>query len=214
MVMLGSRAKVMTAKKQVSSGGGKDLIFVRPQDLSEDWYLRWEGLVTDMRRESAALPMNTMMTLLIERIATMYVQVRRQEDAKALDWEQLRGMQKLFLNFMTEFSTQLHRNSQTPEQRFVAGFKAAVNAAVRQAGPEATVRELLPILAEELREYDVLPRLKRLWPSRRWRSCCAWLMSASLSLLRSARCLSTHRIWMMRARIQLSQMRMKFIAIC
>jgi hypothetical protein len=116
----------------------------------------WDALVADMRRESAALPMNTMMTLLIERVATMYTLVRMEEDkTTSVDWEQLRGMQKLWLNFMTEFSTQLHRNSQTPEQRFMASFKAAVTAAVRRVGPEATVRQLMPILAEELNDFDV-----------------------------------------------------------
>jgi hypothetical protein len=130
----------------------------RPQDLPQEWYDMWDALVADMRRESAALPMNTMMTLLIERVATMYVLVRKSEDITETDWEQLRGMQKLFLNFMTEFSTQLHRNSQTPDQRFMAAFKAAVTAAVRRVGPDATVRELMPILAEELNDFDVLSR--------------------------------------------------------
>jgi hypothetical protein len=136
----------------------RDLVLsqeMRPQQLPDEWYRMWDGIVTDMRRESEALPMTTMMTLLIERIATMYVQVRRQEAANALDVEQLEMLNKLWLRFTTEFSTQLHRNSQTPEQRFVAGFKAAMNAALRRAGPDSTVRELMPILAEELAEYNV-----------------------------------------------------------
>jgi hypothetical protein len=146
------------AGREVSTGStGKDLVFSkRPQDLPREWYDMWDALVADMRRESAALPMNTMMTLLIERVATMYTLVRMEEDkTTSVDWEQLRGMQKLWLNFMTEFSTQLHRNSQTPEQRFMASFKAAVTAAVRRVGPEATVRELMPVLAEELNDFDV-----------------------------------------------------------
>lgn len=139
----------------VTAGGGKDLVFTRPQDFPDNWYEIWEALVADMRRESQALPMSTMMALLVERIATMYINVRRLEGPDGADWEQLREMQKLWLDFNKEFAAQLHRNSQTPEQRYVAGFKAAVNAAVRRAGPEATVRELLPVLAEELRDYDV-----------------------------------------------------------
>lgn len=134
---------------------GREAIFARPQELPDDWYQLWENLVTDMRRESEALPMNTMMALLIERIATMYVHVRRQEAANALDAEDMRELNRLWLRFMTEFATQLHRHSQTPEQRFVAGFKAAVNAAVRKVGRHATVEQLLPVLAEELQEYNV-----------------------------------------------------------
>jgi len=140
----------------VTSGAGKDLVFSqRPQDLPDAKYAMWDALITDMRRESAALPMNTMMTLLIERIATMYVMVRFREDAGETDWDQLRGMQKLWLNYMTEFASQLQRNSLTPEERFLARFKASVTAAVRRVGPKATVRELLPVLAEELSEYGV-----------------------------------------------------------
>lgn len=130
-------------------------VFTRPQELPDDWYRVWDSLIEDMRRESQALPMNTMMMLLIERIATMYVNVRRQEAANALDAEDLRELNKLWLRMMNEFSTQLHRHSQTPEQRFVAGFKAALNSALRKAGPDATVRHLMPILAEELQEYNV-----------------------------------------------------------
>jgi hypothetical protein len=144
------------ARTAVTRSTGKDLIFSkRPQDFPAADFKMWNGLITDMRRESAALPMNTMMTLLIERIATMYVLIRQREADKDSNLEDLRSQQKLFLNFMTEFSTQLHRNSQSPEQRFLSAFKAAVNTAVRRAGPEATVRELMPILAEELREFDV-----------------------------------------------------------
>lgn len=139
-----------------TGGTAREMVFARPQALPEDWYRVWEQLVSDMRRESQALPMSTMMALLVERIATMYVQVRMEEGARKSDWEYLRSVQALWLKFMTEFATQLHRHSQSPEQRFVAGFKAAVNSAVRRAGPEATVRELLPILAEELEEFDVL----------------------------------------------------------
>jgi hypothetical protein len=140
----------------VPGGGAKELVFSkRPQDLPPAWYAMWDGLVTDMRRESQALPMNTMMSLLVERIATMYVMTRVREDAKDTDWDQLKEMQKLWLNFMTEFAAQLHRNSQTPEERFVARFKASLTSAARIAGPDATVRELMPILADELREFDV-----------------------------------------------------------
>jgi hypothetical protein len=145
------------AGRQVTTGVvGKDLVFSkRPQDLPREWYATWDALVTDMRKESAALPMNTMMTLLLERIATSYVMARIHEDADDIDLEQQRSMQKLWLNFVSEFSTQLHRNSQTPEQRFMAAFKAAVTTAVRKVGPDATVRELLPVLAAELNEFDV-----------------------------------------------------------
>jgi hypothetical protein len=134
---------------------GKDAAFVRPQDFPDEWYQVWEELVSSMRRESQSLPMNTMMGLLVERIATTYVQVRMREGKHETDLEYLQEMQSLWLKFVKEFAVQLHRNSQTPEQRFVAGFKAAINSAVRKAGPDATVRELLPILAEELAVYDI-----------------------------------------------------------
>lgn len=134
---------------------GRDAAFARPQDLPDQWYQVWEELVSNMRRESQALPMNTMMGLLVERIATTYVHVRMKEGKRGADLEYLREMQSLWLKFVKEFAVQLHRNSQTPEQRFVAGFKAAINSAVRKAGPDATVRDLLPILAEELSAYDI-----------------------------------------------------------
>jgi hypothetical protein len=151
----------MSPKKVISSTttasrAGRDAAFARPQDLPDEWYGIWESLVTDMRKESQALPMNTMMALLVERIATTYVQVRMLEGGeKGADLEYLREIQALWLKFVKEFAVQLHRNSQTPEARFVASFKAAVNTAVRKAGPDSTVRDLLPILAEELSAYDI-----------------------------------------------------------
>lgn len=149
----------MPPRNQVGLQGatGKEMVFARPQDLPEDWYRVWEQLISDMRREAQALPMSTMMALLVERIATMYVEVRRHEGGEPgqRDWEYLRTLQTLWLKFMTEFATQLHRNSQTPEQRYMAGFRAAFNTAVRQVGPDAPVRDLLPVLAEALEAYDI-----------------------------------------------------------
>jgi hypothetical protein len=144
------------AQRQVTTGTtGREMVFARPEALPEDWYRVWEQLVSDMRRESQALPMSTMMALLVERIATMYVQVRMLEGERGTDWEYLRTMQMLWLKFMTEFATQLHRNSQTPEQRFVAGFKAALNSAAREAGPDMKLRDFMPILAQSLESFDV-----------------------------------------------------------
>ena len=145
----------MPPRQITVTGSSRESVFTRPQDLPDEWYTIWENLVTDMRRESQALPMNTMMALLVERIATMYVQVRMQEGSGPDDLEYLRSLQGLWLKFVKEFSVQLHRNSQTPEQRFVAGFKAAVSTAARKAGPSATVRDFLPILAQELEAYGV-----------------------------------------------------------
>lgn len=142
--------------RRIGAGGtARALVLTRPQDMPEEWYALWESLITDMQRESEALPMNTLMTLMIERIATLYVQTRRQEDGRTADWEDIRGLQRLWLSICTEFNTQLHRNSQTPEQRFVATFKAALSSAVTEAGPDATVRELMPILASHLREFGI-----------------------------------------------------------
>lgn len=146
----------MPPRNQVSQGvTGREMVFARPQNLSEDDYRTWEQLITDMRKEAQALPMSTMMALLMERIATMYVMIRRAEEDRNSDWEYLRTLQALWLRIIAEFATQLHRNSQTPEQRYMAGLKAALNAAFRRAGPDATVRELMPILAEELEAFDV-----------------------------------------------------------
>lgn len=146
----------MAASQEIAAGRD-DLIFSRPQDLPDDWYQTWDKLVSDMRKEAKALPMNTMMLLLVERIATNYIMVRMQEarGAANIDWEELRSMQKLWLNFMTEFATQLHRNSQTPEQRFMAEFRTAVTAAMRKVGPDATVRDLMPVLAEEMAAFGL-----------------------------------------------------------
>lgn len=129
-------------------------VFSRPQDLPEHWYEMWDGLVTDMRREAQALPMNTMMSLLVERTATMYVKIRLME-AGGGHGEEVNTAQKLWLQYMSEFSRQLRLLDQTPEQRFISGVKAAITAALRKVGPDATVKDLLPVLTHELREYDV-----------------------------------------------------------
>lgn len=115
----------------------------------------WEKLITDMRRDSEALPMNTVMNLLAERIATLYVQVRLHEDVQDMDYEDARSLQRLWLNICTELNTQLHRNSQTPDQRFVATFKASFSAALREAGPDCMLRDFMPIVASHLREYGM-----------------------------------------------------------
>lgn len=141
--------------RRVTTGGDRNLVMIRPEHLPEQWYEMWDQLVSDMRRESESLPMNTMMLLMIERIATLYVKVRQSEDENAYDQEMLNDLNKLWLRMCNELGTQLHRHSQTPEQRFIAGLKSALNSAARTAGPDCLLRDFMPILAEHLREYDI-----------------------------------------------------------
>ena len=140
-----------------SKAARRDLMLtVKPQDLPDNWFEMWESLITDMRREAQALPLKTAQLILIERLATLYVRVRMLEESpRAADWEQVRDFNRLIIRLGGEIAAQINRHSMTPEQRFVGQFKAAINAAMKEVGPDATVRELLPVLADHLREYDL-----------------------------------------------------------
>lgn len=124
----------------------------RPVDMPDGYYQMWDGLIEGMQRESLGVPNQTLTHMMIERVATLYTRVRILEDGGAADSE---AAVKLWLSLAESMGKLLERHQAKPEQRFMSGVKAAITAAMRKVNPATPVREFIPVLVEELRQYDI-----------------------------------------------------------
>lgn len=69
----------------------------------------------------------------------------------------LRGLQRTLRGFVVEFNAQLHRARQLqgPDQRMAAEIQAAFTMALRKAGPDATLEQAMPVVAEAMGLFGV-----------------------------------------------------------
>lgn len=129
-----------------------DAAFVRPKDLPDDYFSMWDRLLEGMQRDALGAPNATLTGMVIERVATLYTRLRLVEDGGSRDTD---AATKLWRDMAATMSAMLEKHQASPEQRYMSGVKAAITSALQQVGRDATVGELLPVLVEELRQYDV-----------------------------------------------------------
>jgi hypothetical protein len=129
-----------------------DAVFTHPKDLPDEYYRMWDSLIEGMQRDALGAPNATLTGMIIERVATLYTRLRLVEDGGARDTE---SATKLWRDMASTMSAMLEKHQASPEQRYMSGVKAAITAALQQVGRDATVAELLPVLVDELRQYDV-----------------------------------------------------------
>ena len=133
--------------------------WARRDDLPDGQREEFAGLLHGMlgQADSVDLPVIGSVAILIERIATMTIEVRRAGEAQDLEPADLRGLQRLLRGYLAEFNGQLRhaRQAQTPEAAFVASLKAALSTALREAGPDARLKDFLPVLSAALEQFGV-----------------------------------------------------------
>lgn len=129
-----------------------DAAFVRPQDLPDEYYSMWDALIEGMRRDALGAPNSTLTGMIIERVATLYTRLRLVEDGGSRDTE---SATKLWRDMASTMGSMLEKHQASPEQRYMSGVKAAITSALQKVGRDASVSELLPVLVEELRAFDV-----------------------------------------------------------
>jgi hypothetical protein len=139
-----------------------DPIFETPEWLPAKQKVVYEILVARMRRESAGLPMNTLMQVLIERIALGYATLRLREGKPLGDREgfadasQAKDVNAFFLRAMKEFNDQLYRaTSQQPGEQFMQRLKAVLVDALSKISDTGTRNEVRGILVDALAEYGL-----------------------------------------------------------
>lgn len=92
-----------------STREGIDRAFNLPEILQGDRELvdLYESIVLNLRTEARGIPMNTVQTLLLERIAFNYVLLKRGEREGDLTPNQVKDLTKFWLDMTTEFNKQL-----------------------------------------------------------------------------------------------------------
>jgi hypothetical protein len=120
-----------------------DPAFTLPEWVPEKWSALYEVIVSRLRREAAGLPMNTVMQLMLERVACTYVFLKIRE-------EKLFGEQQGFADamvaknanafcqsIMKDFNDQLFRaTSSKPSDVFMDRLKNAIVTSFAKLPPD------------------------------------------------------------------------------
>lgn len=85
---------------------GLERAFHLPEDVGQDADLvaLYNEMVLRLRREASGLPMNTIQQLLIERIASFYVQIKFKENTGSFTMNQQKEFNAYWLQLTAEFN--------------------------------------------------------------------------------------------------------------
>jgi len=95
--------------EQTTFRTGINLAFDLPPQYREDPDLveLYDALILELRTEARGIPMNTIQTLLLERIAFYYVALKGAERSGTINPTQIKDMTKFWLDMTSEFNKQL-----------------------------------------------------------------------------------------------------------
>jgi hypothetical protein len=112
-------------------------------------------VVSRLRREAAGLPMNTVQLLLLERIATFYVQVKMRE-LEGVAVRELRELNSFWLSMTQEFNRLLTASQDKLREQLFTDIQAILNDAIKENVTDQDVRKnLRRTLAENFASLDL-----------------------------------------------------------
>jgi len=126
-------------------------IFHVPEEVSGDERLSgiYNEIVQNLRREVEGIPMTTVQNLLIERIATLYVIIKRRDETDTWLPRQQKEYNAQFLAAGAEFNKLLQNNQEQQRLATVGKIQGALLAAInRLPDPEAR-RAMKEFIADE-----------------------------------------------------------------
>ena len=131
--------------------------FTLPDAIAEDETLQalYDELVSRMRREALGLPMNTGQNLLIERIASFYVQIRWRENNGLFTPAQQKDFNTYWLALNSEFNKQLNASADKMREAMLADINQVVINAVDLIKDDETRRTVRRALAEGFATLEV-----------------------------------------------------------
>jgi hypothetical protein len=121
-----------------------DGAFTLPQEITDDARLQrlYEVIVSRMRRESEGVPMNTIQTLLMERIALNYIVMKAREQG-----------------LLNPLSAAAQKDHQTWWLAMTAQFNKQLNKATEQEYKDKILREVTGVIVSVLSKVED-PKLK------------------------------------------------------
>lgn len=114
-----------------------------------------EEIVLRLRREASGLPMNTVQQLLLERIATFYVQTKMREQ-EGVGVKELRELNSFWLSMTQEFNKLLTNSQDKLREAMFLDIQNILDTALKETVDDPNTRKKLRLrLAGEFAALDL-----------------------------------------------------------
>lgn len=111
---------------------GLQAAFTLPRIVAEDETLAslYDTMVARLRREAQGIPMNTVQQLLIERIASFYVQIKHKENTGTFTMNQQKEFNSYWLSLTQEFNRLLQASDDKLREALLTDIQRIVSEAL------------------------------------------------------------------------------------
>jgi hypothetical protein len=125
-----------------------DTIFGLPETVPDEWRGVYDELVEKLKAEASGLPMQTVHTLLLERIANYYVTMRVKEQDGLTTPTQLKDQTAFWLSMTVEFNKQLKDGRDMLRETLLLEVQGVIQDAVDLIEDKETRQKVRLALAE------------------------------------------------------------------
>lgn len=136
---------------QLSPQQGVDWAFHLPAETPDEYLALHADIVARLRNEAAGFPMNTIQTLLLERIAYTYVVIRMKEDgvlARFARANEAKDYNTFWMDMTKEFNKLLASGQDKLRETLLLRVKDVVDEAIKVVTDDHSRRELRRALSE------------------------------------------------------------------
>lgn len=137
----------------------EDPVSLLPAELQDypEWVDRRTEIMNALKKDAEGLPMSTAQHMLMERLATFYVLLRKREaePGSKLSFQDIRQNQQQWLAMTTEFNRQLTIGEDERRAKLKENFQKVVVAAVNRVKDDQIRRDLLKSITEGFREVGL-----------------------------------------------------------
>lgn len=130
---------------------GIDWAFHMPAETTEEYLDLHRDIIARLRNEAAGFPMNTIQTLLLERIAYTYVVIRMKEDGVLTRFSranEAKDYNTFWMDMTKEFNKLLASGQDKLRETLLLRVKDVVDDAIKVVTDEDNRRELRRALSE------------------------------------------------------------------
>lgn len=128
---------------------GLDRAFQLPEGMDGELGALHQEIVLRLRREAAGIPMNTVQQLLMERIATSYVQAKQREEQGVLTLRDIKDQNAAWLSMTQEFNKLLQASQDKLREALFSEIQKVMQSALDET---VTDPEIMKNLRRRLAE--------------------------------------------------------------
>lgn len=134
---------------------GLEEAFRLPDNLEDEFGSLHQEILTRMRREAAGIAMNTVQQLLMERIATTYVQAKQREATGALTLKDIKDQNASWLAMTQEFNKLLQASQDKLREALFAEIQKIIGDAMDEITDETSLRNFRRRLAGDFAAIEL-----------------------------------------------------------